>query len=214
VTAAPGWLRALARDGARLPIPARMRPPDPGAGRPSAVLLLFGERSGEPDLLIVQRSPLLRRHPGQAAFPGGVIEPSDGGPANAALREVAEEVGVDPAGVDVLAVMPELFLAYSGFRVNPVVGWWHRPAGGGAGDGEIVAAARVPLRDLAEPANRLTMRHPSGTTGPAFRLPGLLVWGFTAALTDVLLTLGGWERPWDQTREEELPPEARTPPGE
>jgi hypothetical protein len=37
---------------------------------------------------------------------------------------------------------------------------------------------------------------------------GMLVWGFTAALVDRLLTLGGWERPWDRGRVEELPPEA------
>jgi hypothetical protein len=36
----------------------------------------------------------------------------------------------------------------------------------------------------------------------------MLVWGFTAALVDRLLTLGGWEQPWDRGRVEELPPEA------
>jgi hypothetical protein len=36
----------------------------------------------------------------------------------------------------------------------------------------------------------------------------MLVWGFTAALVDRLLTLGGWERPWDRGQVEELPPEA------
>ena len=42
---------------------------------------------------------------------------------------------------------------------------------------------------------------------PAFRVGGMLVWGFTAALVDRLLTLGGWEQPWDHGRVEELPPE-------
>jgi hypothetical protein len=35
----------------------------------------------------------------------------------------------------------------------------------------------------------------------------MLIWGFTAALVDRLLALGGWERAWDATREEDLPPE-------
>jgi hypothetical protein len=36
----------------------------------------------------------------------------------------------------------------------------------------------------------------------------MLVWGFTAALVDRLLALGGWERPWDTGHTEDLPPDA------
>ena len=71
--------------------------------------------------------------------------------------------------------------------------------------------ARVPLSELSDPRRRLTIRHPSGVSGPAFRVRGMLVWGFTAALVDRLLTLGGWERPWDHGQVEELPPEALAP---
>ncbi len=48
---------------------------------------------------------------------------------------------------------------------------------------------------------------PSGYVGAAFRVSGLLVWGFTAGLLDRLLLVAGWEEPWDQGRFEELPPE-------
>jgi 8-oxo-dGTP pyrophosphatase MutT (NUDIX family) len=190
-----------------MPVPPVMRPPG-GMARPSAVLVLFGDSPGGPDLLLVQRSPLLPRHAGQAAFPGGAIEPADDGPAGAALREAAEEVGVDPAGVQVLALLPELFIARSGFSVTPVLAWWRRPVPLiPALDGEVTSAARVSLADLADPANRLTVRHPSGTVGPAFRVHGMLVWGFTAALVDRLLALSGWELPWDHGEAQELPPD-------
>jgi 8-oxo-dGTP pyrophosphatase MutT (NUDIX family) len=207
--AVPDWLAALAGRAGELTVPPRMQAPAQG-GRPSAVLLLFGETDGEADLLIVQRSPHLRRHAGQPAFPGGAMEPSDGGPVGAALREAAEEAGVDPAGVDVLAVLPELFIPRSGFRVTPVLAWWREPGPlVPASDGEIVSAVRVRLADLADPANRLTIRLPTGATaGPAFRLHGMLVWGFTAAVVDRLIALGGWERPWDAGRAEDLPPDA------
>ncbi|HEV8277904.1 MAG TPA: CoA pyrophosphatase [Streptosporangiaceae bacterium] len=189
-------------------VPPPLRPPAAGAGRPSAVLMLVGETAGEPDLLIVQRSPWLRRHAGQPAFPGGVIEAADHGPVGAALREAAEEAGVDPAGVEVLAVLPELYIARSGFSVTPVLAWWRRPVPVAAAvDGEVTAAVRVRLADLADPANRLRVRHPSGSAGPAFRLHGMLVWGFTAALVDSLLALSGWERPWDTGHTEDLPPD-------
>ena len=206
--AVPEWLTRLADQAGDLTVPPRMQAPARG-GRPSAVLLLFGETNGEADLLIVQRSPYLRRHAGQPAFPGGAMEPSDGGPVGAALREATEEVGVDPAGVEVLAVLPELFIPRSGFRVTPVLAWWRRPSPlVPASDGEIVSAARARLADLADPANRLTVRLPNGiTAGPAFRVHGMLVWGFTAAVVDRLIALGGWERPWDAGREEDLPPD-------
>jgi len=204
---APAWLTELAAGVGQMVVPPRLRAPDTG-GRASAVLLLFGETAGVPDLLIVQRGQHLRRHAGQPAFPGGAIEPSDHGPVDAALREAAEEVGVDPAGVEVLAVLPELYIPRSGFRVTPVLAWWRRPSPlVAAADGEIVSAARARLTDLADPANRLSVRHPSGAAGPAFRVHGMLIWGFTALLVDRLLALGGWEQPWDTGREEDLPPD-------
>jgi 8-oxo-dGTP pyrophosphatase MutT (NUDIX family) len=203
----PGWLTALARDAAEMTIPAPMRPP-PGGGRPSAVLILFGDGPHGPDLLLVQRSPFLRRHAGQPAFPGGAIDEADGGPVPAALREAAEEARVDPSGVQVLAVLPELFISRSGFSVTPVLAWWRRPAPVEPGDpAEITAVARVPVADLADPANRLMTRYPSGVAGPAFRVGGMLVWGFTAMIVDRLLAIGGWERPWDRGAAEDLPPD-------
>jgi len=203
----PRWLDDLAQAAAGMVVPPPMRPPS-GGGRPSAVLILFGDGPGGPDLLLVQRGPFLRRHAGQPAFPGGAIDESDGGPVPAALREAEEEAGVDPAGVQVLAVLPELYIPRSGFSVTPVLAWWRRPVPVAPGDpGEITAVARVRIADLADPANRLTARYPSGLAGPAFRVGGMLVWGFTAMIVDRLLAIGGWERPWDTGTAEDLPPE-------
>ena len=208
----PAWLTRLAQSAADMEVPPGLRPP-PGGGRRAAVLILFGDGPGGPDLLLVQRSPWLRRHAGQPAFPGGAVDESDGGPVPAALREAAEEARVDPAGVQVLAVLPELFIVRSGFTVTPVLAWWRDPAPAEPGDpAEITAVARVRIADLADPANRLTVRYPparnpSGPGGPAFRVPGMFVWGFTAMVVDRLLAIGGWERPWDASVVEDLPPE-------
>jgi 8-oxo-dGTP pyrophosphatase MutT (NUDIX family) len=209
---APAWLTELAGKAARMTVPPPLRPPASGDGRPSAVLMLVGETAGQPDLLIVQRSPWLRRHAGQPAFPGGAIEEDDAGPVGAALREAAEEAGVDPAGVEVLAVLPELHISRSGFTVTPVLAWWRRPVPVvPAADGEVTAAVRIRFADLADPANRIRVRHPMGSSGPAFRLAGMFIWGFTAALVDRLLALGGFERPWDTGQIEDLPPDVFNP---
>jgi len=128
----PGWLTALAEAAVGMPVPAALQP-GPG-GRPAAVLILFGPGAAGPDLLLVQRGPRLRRHAGQPAFPGGAIDAADGGPVQAALREAAEEALVDPSGVQVLAVLPDLFISRSGFTVTPVLAWWRQPAPVGPGD--------------------------------------------------------------------------------
>ncbi len=196
----PDWLGKLTVAAADLTVPPALRPPA-GGGRPAAVLILFGIGTAGPDLLLIQRAADLRKHPGQPAFPGGAIDVADGGPVAAALREAAEETGLDPRGVEVLAVLPEFYIWRSDFRVTPVIGWWHTPAPVAPGDpAEIAEVIRVPVAELAAPGNRLMIRYPDGTGGYAFRVAGLIMWGFTAMLLDRILALGGWEEPWDSTR--------------
>ena len=204
---APSWLLRLADAAGTMGVPALLAPPATG-GRPSAVLVLFGNGPDGPDLLFIQRSDELRLHAGQPAFPGGAIDDGDGGPVGAALREATEEVGLDPGGVDVVGTLPEVFIERTGFRVVPVLAWWREPSAVAPVDaGEVAAVERVSVAELADPATRVTLRMPNGRSSPAFRVRGMLIWGFTAVLVDRLLALGGWERAWDATREEDLPPE-------
>jgi ADP-ribose pyrophosphatase YjhB (NUDIX family) len=160
-------------------------------------------------VLLIERAAHLNNHAGQPAFPGGGVEPGDGGPAGAALREAQEETGLDPAGVEILAVLPELHLSFSGFAVTPVAGYWREASAEFVVDpAEVAFCKRVPIADLVDPANRFSVRSPSGGfVGPAFGVGGMVVWGFTAMLLNNLLELGGWAVPWDAGRIEELPPE-------
>lgn len=171
--------------------------------RKGAVLLLFGESNGVPDLLLTLRAQSLRSHAGQPAFPGGQVDAGET-PEQAALREAAEETGVDPCGVEVLGSLPELWLPPSNFLVTPVIAHWHTPSPVSARDPiEVEDVLRVPLHELIDPAHRIRLRHPSGYIGPAFLVSGLRVWGFTAGIVDRLLALSGLEVPWDQNRIEE-----------
>jgi 8-oxo-dGTP pyrophosphatase MutT (NUDIX family) len=203
----PGWLDPVvaAADGMLPEQLSRFLPPAVG-GRQSAVLILFGEGPRGPDLLLMERSAALRSHAGQTSFPGGVLEPEDGdpdgeGPLRAALREAEEETGLDPAGVRIFGVLPRLYISVSGFVVTPVLGWWRVPSPVGAVDpAETARVFRVPVTDLTDPANRATLVHPSGFSGPAFIVEGALVWGFTAGVIDKIMHYAGWEKPWDRSR--------------
>jgi 8-oxo-dGTP pyrophosphatase MutT (NUDIX family) len=202
----PGWLQPLADalPSVRPEQLSRFLPPDTG-GRSSAVLVLFGEGPDGPDLLLIERAHTMRSHAGQPAFPGGAQDPEDDGPVGAALREAGEEVGLDPASVEVIGTLPALWLAPSGFVVHPVLAWWRAPHPVRVVDeAEVAAVVRVPVAELVDPANRLQVTHPSGWVGPAFRVRGLLVWGFTAGLLDRLLELGALAVRWDGTRVEQL----------
>ena len=203
----------------------------PGVPRAAAVLVLLsggsedagdagGDGPGGLRVVLIERSAR-GVHGGQAAFPGGGAEAGDATASATALREAAEEVGLDPAAVDVLGVLPALPVPVSGYLVTPVLAWQADPSALVVGDpAEVVAVHRVPLAVLADPARRVRVRGPvapaapvpptapsAATTGPpaagagrwygpGFALDGLLVWGFTALLLDALLRAAGLERAW------------------
>jgi hypothetical protein len=115
--------------------------------------------------------------------------------------------------VQIVATLPSLFLSASSFVVTPVLGYWHSPHAVGVIDAAEVARVVVaPVAELVDPANRFTIRHPSGYVGPGFDVDGLFVWGFTAGLLNVVLDLGGWTRPWDRQITRPLPPLLGGPP--
>lgn len=207
MSALPGWLTPLVKSlrDATVADLGRFTPPDDGSGRESAVLVAFAAVADGPGILLIERAATMRTHAGQAAFPGGAADPGEG-PEQTALREAQEEVGLDPASVHVVATLPALFLAPSGFVVTPVVAWWKAPhlVSAIAVD-EVASVAVVPVAELVDPANRFRVAHPSGFRGPGFDAGGLFIWGFTALLLDRLLSLGGWAREWDETSERALP---------
>ncbi|MEA5453803.1 CoA pyrophosphatase [Sinomonas sp. JGH33] len=190
--------------------------------REAAVLVLFGVLDDVPaasdrplapadlDVLLLERAQTLGSHPGQVAFPGGSRDPEDASLVDCALREAVEETGLDPTGVDVLAELPALGLGASGFLVTPVLAWWAAPSPVDVVDfAESAQVFRTPIRDLLDPANRVTgvlKRRGVTFTSPAFEVNGVLVWGFTAMVLDALLDGLGWSVPWDRDRKHYISP--------
>ncbi|MFN2319814.1 MAG: CoA pyrophosphatase [Dermatophilaceae bacterium] len=204
----PTWMeRVIARVHDEPPHYFEMFRPPPDPPRRSAVLMLFGPdpRGGE-DVVLTERAHTMRSHAAQVSFPGGGLEDGDTGPIDAALREAEEEVGVDPASVDIVGSLPPLFLGPSGHAVTPVLGWWPEPNPIRVVDeAEVAQVVRVPIERLLDPRNRFYATHPSGYRGPAFETSGLFVWGFTAMLLSELLDLADLTAPWDESAERGLP---------
>jgi 8-oxo-dGTP pyrophosphatase MutT (NUDIX family) len=120
--------------------------------RAAAVLVLLTDGPHGPSVLLTQRAPDLNHYPGQLVFPGGTSEPGDDGAISTALREAAEETGLDTSSVQVLGTLPALALPESGFLLTPVLAWSARPAfTTSANLAEVSAVFTRPLNSWAHP---------------------------------------------------------------
>lgn len=90
--------------------------------RLAAVLVPLVEHADEPSILLTRRADHLDKHSGQVAFPGGKVEAADATPIATALREAEEEIGLDPAYVEIAGVL-DTYQTGTGFLILPVVGF-------------------------------------------------------------------------------------------
>ena len=140
----PGWARDLDEERARV---------HAGAGdlRPAAVAVLL-ERVPGYNLILTKRTEDVEHHKGEISLAGGMADPGDPDAEATALREVQEELGVDPQAVRVLGRLDRL-VTVTGFQVTPVVaaiaaGHVFRPH-----PAEVERVLRVPLAALRDPAS-------------------------------------------------------------
>jgi 8-oxo-dGTP pyrophosphatase MutT (NUDIX family) len=153
------------------------------ADKPAAVLVPIVDRR-EPTVLLTLRTTELTSHAGQIAFPGGKIEPQDGTPLAAALREAKEEIGLAPDLVDPLGYL-DLFLTFSGFRILPLVARVDPDYRLTLNQSEVAEAFEVPLAFLMTPENHLRKtRDWKGILRQYYEMPygDRFIWGVTAGI--------------------------------
>ena len=173
----------------RVDSPGTFLPPGTeGRGRPAAVLvLLFPDAEGQARVLLTARASHVSAHAGEISFPGGSADAGDEDPIATALREAAEEVGLDPTacGLRVTGGLEVFALTVSGFRITPVVALAERRPECHASPGEVERIIEAPveafLPDAPVELEERTIRRRLIRYG-VYPVEGERIWGATARM--------------------------------
>ncbi len=151
----------------------------------AAVLVGIVQRESGLSVLYTERSPDLRSHSGQIAFPGGKIDAEDADAADAALREAWEEVDLLRTDARVLGYLPQYYTG-SNYLITPVVALVRPSRPFLPNPTEVSSVFEVPLGWLMDEANygtlRLTRNGYEHTT-PQIKHGQWTIWGITANIT-------------------------------
>ncbi len=145
---------------------------------------------GEPGLIFTERRADLRRHAGEISFPGGRRDPGDADLGATALREAEEEIGLDPAAVELGEALPTTGTFVTGYRIHPFVGRIPHPAELGLtpNPDEVETVLTLSLDVLREGyAMRRLVRRGVPIHTPTYEVEGQLIWGATARILGDLL---------------------------
>jgi len=135
-------------------------------------------------VILTLRPETMRKHPGQISFPGGRLDPQDGGPVDAALREAEEEIGLERGLVEVIGIA-DRYRTVTGFEVTPVIGIVPPDVRLVPHPGEVAAVFEAPLDYLLDPAHQAVRTAIwRGRERCYFEIDyeGRRIWGATAAM--------------------------------
>ena len=162
--------------------------------RPAAVLCAVFDDGGQAEVVLTRRSSGLRSHTGEVSFPGGRLDPGEE-PLAAALREAHEEVGIDPATVEVIGRLSPVSTPMNPAPIHPFVGVLPSRPTLRPNPTEVERAFTVPLAELFAPDVGTEELWPLPDGGVRrmhlFALVGDTVWGATARMLRELM-----ERLW------------------
>lgn len=154
----------------------------------AAVLVALFERDGLLGTVLTRRRDDLRRHAGEISFPGGRRDPGEPDLVTTALREAHEEVGLEPAGVQIAGALPPTPTIATGYAIHPYVGAISTPQQWAPSEGEVAEVLEVSLDRLrAGYGRRRLVRRGIPFVTDTYELGDGLVWGATARILGGLL---------------------------
>ena len=156
--------------------------------RAAGVLVPIVQRISGPTVLLTVRPKTMAKHPGQVAFPGGKVAPSDHDEVAAALREAEEEVGLNRA-IPTLIGRGAPYLTGTGFRIVPVVAVVPGDFQPIPERYEVDEVFETPLPFLMDPSNHTrAVATWKGKRRPYYEMPyeGFRIWGVTAGIIRTL----------------------------
>lgn len=158
--------------------------------RMAAVMMLFYPKKGMTHLVLIVRNSYEGVHSGQIAFPGGKFEIGDENFSTTALRETREEVGVDPAVIDVVKSFTEVYIPPSNFIVYPFLGICKEEICFVLDPSEVASIIELPLsvflNDEILIEAKMSTSYANEVNVPAFDIEGHVVWGATAMMLSEL----------------------------
>lgn len=172
-------LRAVAT-GKNIPTFEHKQPP-----RPGCVLILLYQNAGEIYFPLIKRTDYKGLHSGQISLPGGKME--EGETENeTALRETFEEIGVEPAKIEVIGKLSKFHVIPSNFLVTPVVATIDFVPNFIPDPREVDKVIHARLHDLIQEEAVITKEIIAAgqfkLNAPHFEVEGEMVWGATAMM--------------------------------
>jgi 8-oxo-dGTP pyrophosphatase MutT (NUDIX family) len=156
----------------------------------AAVLLPLYGWPDDPGLVFTERRADMRRHAGEISFPGGRRDEGDADLASTALRESQEEIGLDPAVVEIGEALPPTATFVTGYRIHPFVGRIPHPRELSLEPNptEVETVLTFSLNVLREGYEiRRLVRRDVPIHTPTYEVEGHLIWGATARILGDLL---------------------------
>ena len=158
----------------------------------SSVLLLLFPEDDQIYICLTRRPPTMTYHPGQISFPGGKVEKEDLSAEMTALREAREEVGIDPASIEILGKLSDLYVEVSKFSIQPFLAWAHKKPEFLVNAGEVEELILFPLSKFVANEN-ISETELNTVTGPLliryYPYNGEIIWGATAMILSELIEI-------------------------
>ncbi len=168
------------------PLPS---PLEPTGVRASAVLAALYEADDQVHVVLTRRAQHMRSHRGEVSFPGGGQDPGED-LRTTARREAHEEIGLDPAVVEIIGELDHLQTIVGQSFIAPFVALLPERPELVANPAEVELILHVPIVDLLDPAIFREERWgipPMEFAVQFFEVPGDTIWGATGRMLRNLL---------------------------